>query len=219
MFDPSSEWLDRLPAQGPQSLADWEVLAILLRHGQGQESAPAFAQKLWGEHSGWRALARLDYTDWLTHVRPNQALNLCASFELGRRLARASESPRPQIRTADDAARLVALDMEALHQEELRVILLDIQQRLISIARVYVGSVDLTVVRTAEVFRAAMLRNAVAIILIHNHPSGNPQPSPADLKLTQHLIEAGRLLDIAVLDHLIIGHGRWVSLKDTGLAF
>jgi DNA repair protein RadC len=219
MLDPETEWRERLSKQGPGALADWEVLGLLLRHGQGQEDTPALAQRLWAGGGGWRRLARLDYDDWLPDLRPAQAGGLVASFELGRRLARSSEAARPQIRQADDAARLVALEMEALRQEELRVMLLDLQQRLISIHTVYVGSVDLTLIRTAEVFRAAVLRNAVAMILIHNHPSGDPTPSVADLKLTQHLIEAAKLLDIAILDHLIIGHGRWVSLKETGLAF
>jgi DNA repair protein RadC len=219
MFDPGTSWRERLAQQGPGALADWEVLALLLRHGQGEEDTLALAQRLWARGGGWRRLARLDYNDWLQDLRPSQAAEVVAGFELGRRLARSSEAARPQIRQADDAARLVALEMEALRQEELRVMLLDLQQRLISIHTVYVGSVDLTLIRTAEVFRAAVVRNAVAMILIHNHPSGDPSPSPADLKLTQHLIGAAKLLDIAVLDHLIIGHGRWVSLKETGLAF
>jgi DNA repair protein RadC len=142
-----------------------------------------------------------------------------AALELGRRLLSDGEAERPLIQTAEDAAKLLMLDMERLKQEQLRVILLDAHRRVIAIPVVYIGSLNMTVIRAAEVFREAIARNAPNLILAHNHPSGDPTPSPSDLDLTESLVAAGRLLDIAVLDHLIIGHGRWVSLRDTGAVF
>jgi DNA repair protein RadC len=142
-----------------------------------------------------------------------------ASLELGRRLAVLQPEERTQIRSPGDAAKLVMLDMSFLQQEHLRVILLDTKNHVIHIERVYQGSVNMSVVRTAEVFRAAVSRNSPSVIIVHNHPSGDPTPSPEDVRTTEQLVQAGKCLDIDVLDHLIIGHQRFISMKERKLGF
>ena len=109
--------------------------------------------------------------------------------------------------------------MSALDQEHLRVINLDTRNRVINIEKLYIGSLNASTVRVGELFRPAIARNAASIIVLHNHPSGDPTPSPEDIALTRSIVQAGKLLDIAVLDHLVIGQGRWVSLKERGLGF
>lgn len=220
-YDPDLALDDRLQTQGVAVLSIEELLAILLRVGRNGESSRQSAENLLLALGSLRHLARCDYVD-LVHtygLRPAQAAQVVAALELGRRLASAGEVTRPVIQNAADAAQLLALEMEKLKQEQLRVLLLDVHRRLIAAPTVYIGSLNVTVVRTAEVFREAIGRNCASLILIHNHPSGDPTPSEADLKLTETLVQAGRLLDIAVLDHVIIGHDRWVSLRDVGLDF
>lgn len=124
-----------------------------------------------------------------------------------------------QIKSPADAAALLMLEMSHLDQEQLRTLLLDTKNRVKAIHTVYQGSVDAALIRVSEVFKAAIRQNAPAIILAHNHPSGAPDPSPEDILVTRQIIEAGELLDIQVVDHLVIGQGRWVSLRERGLAF
>lgn len=120
---------------------------------------------------------------------------------------------RPQITAPQDAAGVLMPFMQGLDHEELWVLPLDTRNRLLKIHKLYQGTLDSANVRVAEVFKAAILANACALIVAHNHPSGDPTPSPADVALTRTLVQSGRLLDIEVLDHLVIGRDRWVSLK------
>jgi DNA repair protein RadC len=142
-----------------------------------------------------------------------------AAFELGRRLLLSAPDERPQIRAPADAANILMSDMSLLEQEQLRVMLLDTRNRVLATPVVYVGSLNMTMIRVSEVFREAIRQNSAAIIVAHNHPSGDPSPSPEDVAVTREIITAGRLLDIEVLDHLVIGQQRFVSLKERGLAF
>jgi DNA repair protein RadC len=116
-------------------------------------------------------------------------------------------------------ANLLSAEMGLLEQEHLRVVLLNTRNEVLGIPEVYKGSVNTSLVRVGEVFREAVRRNCPAVVVVHNHPSGDPTPSADDLSMTRQMVEAGRLLDIEVLDHLIIGHGRYVSLKEQGLGF
>jgi DNA repair protein RadC len=109
--------------------------------------------------------------------------------------------------------------MSALEQEVLRVILLDSRNRVMDVVELYRGSLNSSQVRVGELFRPAIRRNAAALIVVHNHPSGDPTPSPDDVAITRAIVQAGKLLDIEVLDHLVIGRGRFVSLKERGLGF
>ena len=131
------------------------------------------------------------------------------------------ESPeeRPAINSPADAAALVQYEMSALEQEHLRVILLDRRNRVLETIEIYKGSVNSSQVRVGEIFKEAIRKNASALIVIHNHPSGDPTPSPDDVAVTRAIVQAGKLLDVEVLDHMVIGQGKWVSLKERGLGF
>ena len=148
-----------------------------------------------------------------------KAASIKAGIDLGRRLVLEAPRDRTTINSPSDAAALVQYDMSALEQEHLRVLLLDMRNRVLDIVEVYKGSVNSSQVRVGEVFKAAVRRNSPSIIAVHNHPSGDPTPSPDDVAVTRALVQAGKLLDVAVLDHLVIGQGRYVSLKERGLGF
>ena len=147
----------------------------------------------------------------------SSAARLKAALELGKRLLVESPEIRPKITCPADAANLVMAEMSTLEREELRVMLLDTRNRVTATHTVYVGSLNTNLVRVGELFTEAIRQVACTIIVIHNHPSGDPAPSPEDVRITSMIVEAGKLLDIEVLDHLIIGHGRFVSLKERGL--
>jgi DNA repair protein RadC len=146
------------------------------------------------------------------------AARIKAALNLGLRLNRPLEE-RPAINSPADAAALVQYDMSLLEKEHLRVLLLDRRNRVMDIVEIYQGSVNSSQVRVGEIFRPAIQRLASAIIICHNHPSLDPTPSPDDVAVTRAIVQAGKLLDIQLLDHLVIGHGRWVSLKERGLGF
>jgi DNA repair protein RadC len=152
-------------------------------------------------------------------IGPAKAAQILAAIELGRRLATASPAEKPTIQTPADAASLVLYEMGALEQEHLRVLLLDTRNQLKKMTEVYRGSLNSSLIRVGEVFREAVRTNAAAIVVVHNHPSGDPTPSPEDVAVTRAIVEAGKLLDIEVLDHLVIGKGQYVSLKARGLGF
>lgn len=124
---------------------------------------------------------------------------------------------RTQITTPSDVAALLLVEMGQL--EQLRVVLLNTKNHVLGIETIYIGTINSSAVRICEVFRSAIRRNAAAVIVAHNHPSGDPTPSPEDVAVTRQLVTAGRLLDLEVLDHLVIGQGRWASLRERGLGF
>ncbi len=142
-----------------------------------------------------------------------------AAIELGRRIRLETVDEKAAIHSPADAAALVEYEMSALQQEHLWVINLDTRNRLINIERLYQGSLNSSTVRVGELFRGAIQKNAAGIIVVHNHPSGDPAPSPEDINLTRSVVQAGKLLDIELLDHLVIGRGRFISLKERGLGF
>jgi DNA repair protein RadC len=126
---------------------------------------------------------------------------------------------REQIKSPADVAGMLMVSMGSLDQEELRTVLLDTKNRLQDIVTVYRGSLNTSMIRVSEVFKAAVRRNSAALIVVHNHPSSDPTPSPEDVLVTREIVSAGKLLDVEVLDHLVIGQGRWVSLRERGLGF
>jgi DNA repair protein RadC len=212
---------ERLAKHGPQALSNAELLAILLRVGVQGENAVQVGQRLLQEMGGLAGLHRASFDDVCRQhgVGPAKAAQIKAAIELGRRLAVEAPEERPAIHSPADAAALIQFEMSALEQEELRVILLDTRNRVQHIETVYRGSLNASQVRVGEIFRAAVRRNVAALIVAHNHPSGDPTPSPDDAAITRAFVQAGKLLDIEVLDHLVIGRGRFVSLKERGLGF
>ncbi|GAB4503073.1 MAG: DNA repair protein RadC [Anaerolineales bacterium] len=212
---------ERLAALGPQALSNAELLAILLRVGVQGENAVQVGQRLLNRFGGLAGIHRAPFEELLNEhgVGGAKAAQIKAAIELGRRLALESPEARPIINSPADAAALVQYEMSALEQEHLRVFLLDTRNHVLDIVEVYKGSVNSSQIRVGEVFKAALRRAASAIIVAHNHPSGDPTPSPDDIAVTRALVQAGKLLDLEVLDHLVIGQGKWVSLKERGLGF
>lgn len=212
---------ERLQQQGARALSDAELLAIALRTGTHHESALDLARRLQTEFGGLHALARTSIQEMcrIPGIGPTKASQIQAALELGRRLVLAGDGTRMQIRDASDAALLLMAEIGAEPQENLCVILLDTKHYVQRVVRLYEGNVNSSLIRPAEVFRDAVKDNAVAIILGHNHPSGDPTPSSDDVAVTRSLIQAGKLLEIRTLDHIVVGRGRYVSLKAEGLAF
>jgi len=212
---------ERLAKLGPQSLTTAELLAILLRVGMVGETAVQVGQRLLQTFGGISGIHRASFDELSDQkgVKLAKAAQIKAAIELGRRLVLESPDERPIVHSPADAAEMVQYEMSALEQEELRVMLLDTRSRVLQIETVYRGSVNSSQVRIAEIFKAAIRRNATNLIVIHNHPSGDPTPSPDDVAITRLILQAGELLDVKLLDHVIIGSGRFVSLKERGLGF
>jgi DNA repair protein RadC len=212
---------ERLAKLGPQSLSTAELLAILLRVGVVGETSVQVGQRLLQTFGGISGLHRASFDELSSQkgIKLAKAAQIKAAIELGRRLVLESPEDKPAIHSPADAAAMVQYEMSALLQEELRVMLLDTRNRVQFIETVYRGSVNSSQVRIAEVFKAAIRRNATNLIVIHNHPSGDPTPSPDDVAITRAILQAGELLDVKLLDHIIIGSGRFVSLKERGLGF
>jgi len=180
------------------------------------------AERLLAQLGGLPGLHRASYADLcnIKGVGPAKAAQLMAALELGRRIAITAPEERLAINSPADAANLLMYQLAAVDQEYLYVILLDTRNRLIGPPlEVYHGSLNTSLIRIGEVFREAIKANAAALIVAHNHPSGDPSPSPEDVAVTRSMVEAGRMLDIEVLDHLVIGRHRFISLKERGLGF
>jgi DNA repair protein RadC len=209
--------VNRLHSYGPLALSSTELLAILT----GTPHQLHDAAHLMATFEGLDGLARAALVELVRQpgIGTAAAARIKAGFELGRRLLSQTPRDRHQIRSPADAANLLLPEMSLLDKEELRVIILDTKNRVVDIVTVYVGSVNTTMIRVSELFRDAIRHNCPGTIVVHNHPSGDPTPSPEDVAVTRQIVEAGKLLDIDVLDHLILGAGRYVSLKERGLGF
>lgn len=212
---------EKLEAFGAGSLATPELLAIILRVGRAGESVLAVAQRLLVQSGGLAGVDRASLAELgkVSGIGRVKGIEIKAALELGRRLMSLAPDQQPEIRTPDDAYRLLQPDMQYLTREHLKTVLLNTKNRVQFIETVYEGSVNSANVRIAEVFREAIRRDCPQLIVAHNHPSGDPTPSPEDVGVTRQLVEAGKLLDIAVLDHIVVGHGHFVSLKQRGLGF
>ncbi|MEM7345956.1 MAG: DNA repair protein RadC [Chloroflexota bacterium] len=212
---------ERLQYYGAAALSNAELLAILLRVGTQGENAVALGTRLLTRFDGLAGLSKASFHEisGIKGVGLAKTAQIKAALELGRRLLLTSPDQRPQITSPADAANLLMLEMSHLEQEHLRVLLLDTKNGVLASPTVYVGNVNSSIVRVAEVFREAVRNNATGLIIAHNHPSGDPTPSPEDIQMTRAVVDAGTLLGIEVLDHLIIGHHRYISLKERGLGF
>jgi len=210
---------ERLKESGPASLSNSELLAIILRTGTAAENVLGLASRLLSRFGGLVGLARASLGELCAErgVGQAKAAQLKAALELGRRLSSTHPEERAVVRTPQDVANLLMAEMSFLDQEQLRVVLLTSKNRVISIPDVYKGNVNTSLIRPSELFREAVRENCPAIIVVHNHPSGDPDPSPEDIAVTEQIVAAGRVLDIEVLDHMIIGGQRYVSLKERGV--
>ena len=207
---------ERLAARGAQALSDDEILAILIGIGTRERSALVIANSAFREIGGLRALGHAD----VTRLRAAglgfaTAIRVAAACELGRRVVLAgSEGERCD--TPELAAVALAPHFAHLERECLAVALLSRKQRLLAVTPIYYGSVAGTPVRVAELFTEAIRRQAPAILMAHNHPSGDPTPSADDIRTTREAANAARILGIELLDHLVFGAARWVSLRRIG---
>lgn len=212
---------ERLLRHGPSALSNIELLAILLNTGLPGESVMVVAERLLREFGGFPGLMKLSAEELarIHGIGPAKATKLKASMEIANRILASNPNQKPKISSPDDITNLIGLEMSLLEQEQLRIVLLNTRNEVIGIRTLYQGTTNQAQVRIAEVFRDAVRANAVAIIVVHNHPTGDPTPSSADIELTRSMVEAGEMLEIRVLDHMIIGHGRHVSMKRLGLGF
>lgn len=213
--DRPREKLERL---GPSALGDNELLAVILGSGSRDAGALALANTLLVHVDGVAGLTRstvleLQQVDGIGRARAAQVL---AAVELGRRTLLRDATERPRVTNAIEIARHLMPQFGASLVEQFGVVMLDTRKRVLRIKIVSMGSLDQTIVHPREVFREAAAASAAAIVLFHNHPSGDPTPSPDDIALTRRLADAGEIMGIEVLDHLILGDGRFFSMRDAG---
>ncbi|MBK8986899.1 MAG: DNA repair protein RadC [Chloroflexi bacterium] len=212
---------ERLVKVGAGAVSSAELLAIVLRTGTGGENVLRLAERLLHTFGSIPGLARATIPELMSvkGIGQAKAVEIKAALEIGRRLMASAPEEKPRITSPADAANLLMSEMMFLEQEHLRLILLDTRNRVLGTPNIYIGSLNTSVIRIGELFRAALKANAAAFIVAHNHPSGDPSPSPEDVNVTRQLVAAGKLLDLDVLDHIVIGHQRYVSLKERGLGF
>lgn len=208
---------ERLQRYGAHALSTQELLAIVLRTGTGGRSAIDLAEELLKDHKDIRgiACASVEQLAKIKGIGPVKGIQIAACIELGRRLQE-MRADRREIKSPQDAVDLLMPRLRDADKELFYGILLDSRARIIREVEISKGSLNNSIVHPREVFKAAITASAESIIVAHNHPSGDPTPSPEDRRVTARLQEAGKLMGIELVDHLIIGDGRWVSLKECG---
>ncbi|WP_410772109.1 RadC family protein [Fontibacillus sp. BL9] len=210
---------ERLLQYGAGALSLTELLAILLRTGTRHESAIHVAQRMLGESGGIRGIVDLSL-DELTKMKgigPAKAVQIKASIELGQRLAKTRLPEAQIIRSPRDAADHLMEQLRYLQKEHFVCLFLNTKNHIIAQETLSIGSLNASIVHPREVFRAAIKCSSASVVCAHNHPSGDPTPSPEDIRMTERLCKAGDIVGIDVLDHIVIGDGKFVSLKEQGL--
>ena len=213
---------ERLATFGPRHLSNTELIAILLRTGSAGENVISQSSRLLSRFDGLRGLGKATYAELCAERGLSEAktCQILAALELGRRFVSLAPEERATINSPEDVVNLLSAEMSALEQEHLRVLLLNTRNEVMGAEEIYIGNVNSSVVRPAEVFRPGIRANATSLVIVHNHPSGDPTPSGADVSITRDLVEAGKLLGMELLDHLVIGSGqRFVSMKEAHLGF
>ncbi len=212
---------ERLASVGSNAVSTIELLAIILRTGSNGENVVRLAERILFHFGDLRKIEQATIKELcgVKGVGPAKAIEIKAAIELGRRAKLAGVPDKPRITSPADAANLIMSEMSVLEQEHLRVLLIDARNYVEKVETIYIGSLTGATVRVGEVFRSAIRGNAAAIIVAHNHPSGDPSPSKQDVEVTKLIVDAGKLLDISVLDHLVIGQNRFVSMRERGLGF
>ena len=212
---------ERLREHGPGHLSNPELVAILLRTGTSGESVLNLATRLVATFKGLGGMARASYTELcaLSGISEAKACQLLAALELGRRVVSLHPGDRAVINSPRDVFNLLGAEMSLFEQEHLRVLLLNAKNEVVAIEEIYRGNVSSAVLRVAEVLRPAVRENCPGVILVHNHPSGDPTPSPEDILVTRQIRTGAEMIDIELLDHVVLGTRGFVSLKDKGLGF
>jgi DNA repair protein RadC len=207
---------ERLEKFGPEVLSNAELLAIILRTGTRSDSALNLANRLLSSESGVKYLYESSFEELksLKGIGTAKASQIKAALELGRRLKSYRGNDSIFIRTPGDAAELVMEDMRYLKKECLKAIMLNIKNMVTCIRDISIGSINSSIVHPREIFVEAIKVSSASIIICHNHPSGDPTPSQEDISVTRRIFEAGKIIGIDLIDHVIIGDGKYVSLKE-----
>jgi len=209
---------ERLLRQGAESLSNQELLAILLRTGTKEESVLVLANRVLNVFERLHHLkhATIEEMMAIKGIGEVKAIQLMAAIELGRRLAQKHNDEKFTIRSPQDAATYLMPDMTSLNQEHFVVLFLNIKNQIIHKQTIFIGSLNASIVHPREIFREAVKRSAASIICAHNHPSGVPTPSSEDIEVTKRIVEAGYIIGIELIDHVIIGDHQYISLKEKG---
>lgn len=210
---------ERLAQVGPEALRDAELIAILFRTGTRATGAVALAEEVLRHFGNLRGLSRasLEEMQQVKGLGQVKAIEVKAALELGKRLVAFTQKDRPRIRSAKDVVDILGVRFSDYEDEHFKCILLTTKNDLIRVVDISRGGLDGTYAVPRDVFRQAVREGASAVILCHNHPSGDPAPSPQDIELTKRLCDAGDLLGVRVHDHVIFGDGRYVSLEERKL--
>ncbi|UOY94161.1 DNA repair protein RadC [Ectobacillus sp. JY-23] len=209
---------ERMLTEGASSLSNTELLAILLRTGSKEESVLTLANRILHHFDGLRLLkdATVEEITEIHGIGIAKAVQLMAAFELGRRMVRLEYKQRYSIRNPEDCAKYMMEEMRFLQQEHFVCLYLNTKNQIIHRQTVFIGSLNASIVHPREVFREALRRSAASLICLHNHPSGDPSPSREDIEVTKRLTECGKIMGVELLDHIIIGEHKFVSLKEKG---
>lgn len=209
---------ERFLQDGPQSLSNQELLALLLRTGSREESVLQLSGRLINSFKGLRLLkeASVEELTVVKGIGEAKAIQILASVELGRRINNLNDQDRYVIRSPEDGANYCMEEMRFLSQEHFVCLYLNTKNQVLQKTTIFIGSLNASIVHPREVFKEAFKRSAASIICLHNHPSGDPSPSREDIEVTKRLVECGKIIGIEVLDHIIIGEHKYVSLKEKG---
>lgn len=209
---------ERMVQSGAASLSNQELLAIILRTGSKSESVLQLSNRVLTTFEGLRLLkeASLEEITDIKGIGLAKAVQIMAAVEIGRRIGNLAFDDRYSIRSPEDGANYVMNDMRFLSQEHFVCLYLNTKNQVLHKQTIFIGSLNASIVHPREVFKEAFRRSAASIICIHNHPSGDPTPSREDIEVTKRLVECGKIIGIDVLDHLIIGEKKYISLKEKG---
>ncbi|MFW6237727.1 MAG: RadC family protein [Halanaerobiales bacterium] len=209
---------EKLLKNGTENLSNAELIALIIRTGNRERTAVELAQDILNHFGGLKSLVDLSVEEiqQIKGVGKAKAAEILAVVELYKRLSVSNKESRVVVNGPQDAANLVQPELRYLKQEVFRLVLLDVKNQVISVPQISKGGLNSSIVHPREVFRRAIKRSSAAIILAHNHPSGIPDPSSEDIEITRNLIEAGQIVGIEVLDHIIIGNSNFISMKQEG---
>ncbi|HET7579549.1 MAG TPA: DNA repair protein RadC [Bacillales bacterium] len=209
---------ERVLKQGASVLSNQDLLAVVLRSGTKEESVLQLSQRLLHHFQGLRLLngASVEELTSIKGIGPTKAVQILASLELGKRVSGMQAAERTAIHSPETGAELVMDEMRFLSQEHFVCLYLNTKNEVLHRQTVFIGSLNASIVHPREVFKEAFRRSAASVICFHNHPSGDPNPSREDIAITERLVECGKMLGIEVLDHIVIGDRKFISLKEKG---
>lgn len=209
---------ERLLQYGASHLSNQELLAILLGSGTKKESVMGLSNRLLMHFEGLKLLSEATIEELMSIRGIGQAkgVTLLAALEVGKRIQQYKPEERYVIRSPEDGADYVMEEMRSLNQEHLVALFLNTKNQVIHQQTIFIGSLNASIVHPREIFREAVKRSAASVVCAHNHPSGDPSPSQEDIHVTRRLVEAGKIMGIELLDHLVIGNNRFISLKEKG---